>query len=244
MFMRRILKAVSCFLTGVLVLICGALTVSAEEAVLNGANLSFFPPEGWSVVYEGNMSDSALDVIGKTSSTVRAEFEECGGYLCGANPNRTIEVYVTRTSDNISERIFNSQTGNYQLITDYLNAPAAHNYIRNGNKITVVRTAERVLLENCTFNAVEYTTEKGCGICYSTVVNGDYISVDFRRASGESFSDSEKILILNSISTAKALVIEEKETLDLKQWIILGGLALLLMILVTAIIIKVNKNKG
>lgn len=244
MLMKKVMKTAVCFLTVTVLFICGALKVSAEEVVLGGANLSFSPPDGWSVVYEGNMSESALDVIGKTASTVRSEFAKYGGYLLGANPNRTIEIYVTSTSDKTSEMIFNSQTGNYQLITDYLNAPEEHNYMRYDKKMTVLRTSDRVLLENCTVNAVEYTTEKGCGICYSTVVNGDYISIDFRRASGDSFSDSEKIVILNSINTAKALVIEEKETLDLSQWLILGGIALLLIILITAIMIKVNVNKN
>lgn len=241
--MKMIKRSAVSFLAAVLMLFCGALTASAQEIVLDGANLSFSPPEGWSTVYEGNMPDSALEVIGKTASTVRSEFAEYGGYLCGTNSNRTLEVFVSRTRDSVSEKIYNSQTGNYQLITDYLNDPENHNYIRQGRRISVIRTSERVLLENCTFNAVEYTMGKGCGICYSTVVNGDYISVDFRRVSGESFTDSEKIAILNSINTARVLTIEEKETLDSSQILILGGLALLLILLIAAIIIKLKRNR-
>ncbi|MGN0696731.1 MAG: hypothetical protein ACI4J5_08220 [Oscillospiraceae bacterium] len=219
-----------------------AVAVSAQEIVLYEANLKITPPEGWTVVYAGNMSDSELKGVGRSASAIRTEFSENGGYLYGTNQNHTIEVFISRTSDSTSNKIYNSQTGNYQLISDYLKSPGEHSYMRPGDSITIVRTSDRIILDKCTFNAVEYTMKKGCGICYSTVVNGDYISVDFRRSNGDSFSDTEKIAIINSINSAEIINIEEKETLDQNQIIILCGLGLLLVLLVAAIIIKVKKN--
>ncbi|MGN0691238.1 MAG: hypothetical protein ACI4K7_02700 [Oscillospiraceae bacterium] len=241
--MRKVLSSAAALFGVIWALLLVTVTASAEEIVLYEANLKISPPEGWNVVYAGNMSDNALNGVGKSSSTVRSEFKEYSGYLYGANSNHTLEVFVSRTSDNTSKKIYNSQTGNYQLITDYLNSPDVHSYMRPADSISIIRTSDRIILDRCTFNAVEYTMKKGCGICYSTVVNGDYISVDFRRSNGDSFTDTEKIAILNSINSAEVIAIEEKGTLGRNQIIILCGLGLLLLLLVAAIIIKVKKNK-
>lgn len=241
--MGKVLRTAGAVIAAIAALLLGTLTASAEEIVLYDANLKFTPPEGWSIVYEGNMSDSDLNAVGKAASTVRTEFAEYGGYLYGTNSNRTLEVFISRTNDSVSEKIFNSQTGNYQYISDYLKAPDVHKYMRTEEQLSIVRTSDRILLDSCTFNAVEYTLAKGCGICYSTVVNGDYISVDFRRRNGDSFTDSEKIVILNSIKSAEILTIEEKETLEKSQIIILGGLCLLILLLIAAIIIKIKRNR-
>lgn len=241
--MRKIFCSAAALFGVIWALFLVTVTASAEEIVLYEANLKITPPEGWNLVYAGNMSDNDLKGVGKSSSTLRSEFNEYGGYLYGTNSNHTLEIFISRTSDSNSKKIYNSQTGNYQLISDYLNLPDMHSYMRPANGISIIRTSDRIILDRCTFNAVEYTMDKGCGICYSTVVNGDYISVDFRRSNGESFTDTEKIAILNTINSAEVIAIEEKETLDRNQIIILCGLGLLLLLLVAAIIIKVKKNK-
>ncbi|MGN1415724.1 MAG: hypothetical protein ACI4XF_02705 [Oscillospiraceae bacterium] len=241
--MRKVLRSAAVVFAVIAALVMGTVTAAAQEIVLYDANLKFTPPDGWSTVYAGNMSESDLNVVGKSASTVRSEFEEHGGYLYGTNSNRTLEVFVSRTSDSVSAKICNSQTGNYQLISDYLNTPGEHSYMRMAEGLSINRTSDRIFLDSCTFNAVEYTTLKGCGICYSTVVNGDYISVDFRRTNGDSFTDSEKIAIQNSIYTAEVITINEKETLNQNQIIVLSGLCLLLLLLIAAIIIKLKRNQ-
>ncbi len=216
--------------------------VSAEEIILENANISLDTPDGWNIVWTDNAPKETLDLIGINSASMSEDAENFGGCLWGANSNRTFMMYVSTCSDELSEKIFNTESGSYSLISEYLNAPDIHSYLKFERGMQINGVSEKVSLDSCTFYTAEYETVNGSGICYSTVVNGKYISIDFRRVNG-SLTDSDRITAVNTAHSAKILNIEEKPALfSTRQIVLLGGIAFLLIALFAGIIIKRKKS--
>lgn len=214
------------------------IRISAEEIRLENANITFELPEGWSAAYDANMSEEVLEKVGAAAADIEIEFKKYNGCLSGSNSNRTITLFILTASDEISQKIYNTDTGSYKLISEYLNDPNVHMYVRDGSKVNVKKATEKVIAGNCSFYLTEYTAEKEYGLCCSTVVNGKYISLDFRKVNGE-FTDSERAAVLNSVRSVNALeILEEEPLLDNRQILLLGGTALLLIILFVGIIVK------
>lgn len=212
--------------------------ISAEEIRLENANITFELPEGWYAAYDANMSEEILEKVGAAASDIENEFKIYNGCLTGSNSNRTVTLFILTASDEISQKIYNTESGSYRYISEYLNDPNVHMYIRNGSDVQVKKATEKITAQNCSFYLTEYTVKKEYGLCCSTVVNGKYISLDFRKVNGE-FTDSERADLLNAVRSVTALeILEEEPLLDERQILLLGGTAFLLIILFVGIIVK------
>lgn len=240
---RNIISVILCTAAAFVFILSAGINVSAEEIVLEKANIAFDIPEDWSAASSFNMSDEILEKVGVSSEAAEKVYKSYSGCIAAAGPGGNISLFVLTAADEISQKIYNNDTGNYQYISEYLNDPNTHMYIRNGSEVNVIRTSEKINAQNCTFYLTEYTRGKEYGLCCSTVVNGKYISLDYRKLNGE-FAESEKTALLNSVRTARAIEISEEEPLlDTRQIVLLGGILLLLIILFAAIIVKRKHNR-
>lgn len=240
---RNIISVILCTAAAFVFILSAGINVSAEEIVLEEANIVFDIPEDWSAAYNYKMSDEIQEMVEVSSETAEKIYKSYRGCNAASGPGGNISLYVLTAADEISQKIYNNDTGNYQYISEYLNDPNTHMYIRNGSEVNVIRTSEKINAQNCTFYLTEYTRGKEYGLCCSTVVNGKYISLDYRKLNGE-FAESEKTALLNSVRTARAIEISEEEPLlDTRQIVLLGGILLLLIILFAAIIVKRKHNR-
>lgn len=226
--------------------VCFAEEVSTEEEkgriVIDSANVSFVQPDGWSGVSTGKMVKKQLDALGVAEATVTSDFKKNNGHYLGKSANKSIQLYVTSFGDDTSEKIFNSNTGDYNLVSEYLNNPEKFKYTTFQNGMVVKRTSDKIMADGAAFHLVEYTEGDKMGLCYSTVVNGKYISFDFKGLTGK-ISDADKIIIVNTMNSVKILNLEEKETLDQDQIIIIGGVAFIAVLFFGSIIAVNNKKK-
>ena len=217
-------------------------TEEPGRITLTDANVSFVPIDGWLGVSRSGMEQSVLDAIPILKSTMNSDFEKNNGYYYSVDTTRMHELYVSSSSDERSEKIFSSVDGDYTLITDYLNNPSKYLYMSKKNRTYVSKATEKNAVDNAVFYVVEYSSDYGKGICYSAVVNGKYISFDFRCKTGD-FTDIDKINFTNLMKSVKILQVEERPKLDRTQITIIGGVGFLLLILILGIAAVNSKKK-
>ena len=250
MRMKKLFRIALSVLTSLVVAASSTVCYAEEESaaaeegriVIDSANVSFVKPKGWNGVSKDNMEKKQLDALGTVETTVANDFKKHNGHFLGKSANKSIELYITSFGDSTSEKIFNSNTGDYNLISEYLNDPEKYKYMRFDANVRIDRTSDKLMADGAAFHVTEYTIGKKSGLCYSTVINGKYISFDFRGLTG-TISDADKIVIVNCMNSVNILNVEEKETLDQNQIMIIGGVGFIAILFFGSIIVVNSKKK-